>query len=142
MFEKILLPVDLQATSLSARAVSIATDIAAHHGSEITVITVFPDFGMPLVASYFPADAMKKAEKQVCDELKRYIAANFEQPDKIKSHVTSGSPHKSVVKYAKEHATDLLILPARAKDISKVFLGSCSTHVVERAPCTVMVVRP
>ncbi|MCB1800230.1 MAG: universal stress protein [Gammaproteobacteria bacterium] len=142
MFKHILLPVDLQETALSERAVDIATELAKQHGSQITVITVIPDFGMPLVASYFPAEAMEKAKKEVCAELKRYIAARFNGLERINSHVDAGSPHKAIVKYATGHDIDLIIVPARAKDISKVFLGSCSTHVAERAPCTVMVVRP
>lgn len=142
MFKHILLPVDLQETALTERAIDIATDLATHHGARITVITVFPDFGMPMVASFFPADTMKKAEKEVCAELKRFVAGRFSNPEQIKSHVATGSPHKAVVKYAAAHNVDLIVVPARAKDIGKVFLGSCSTYVVERAPCTVMVVRP
>lgn len=142
MFNHILLPVDLQETALSERAVDIATALAKQHGSKITVITVIPDFGMPLVANFFPAEAMENAEKEVCAELKRFIAARFNDLETVSSHVDTGSPHKAIVKYAGGHDIDLIIVPARAKDISKVFLGSCSTYVVERAPCTVMVVRP
>ena len=44
--------------------------------------------------------------------------------------------------HAKKEKVDLIILPATGKDVSKVFLGSSSTHVVERSPCSVLVVRP
>ncbi len=143
MFKEILLPVDLQETALSERAIAIAQDVAEHYDSNITVITVIPDFGLPMVANFFPEDTMKQANKEVCAELKRFVAQHFRQPDKVKTDVRQGSsPHKAVVKYADKHHVDLIIIPSRAKDVSKLFLGSSATHVVERAPCSVMVVRP
>lgn len=143
MFKEILLPVDLQETALSERAISIAQDVAERYDSNITVMTVIPDFGLPLVANFFPDDAMKQATKEVCAELKRFVEQHFRQPDKIKTDVRQGSsPHKAVIKFADKHDIDLIILPSRARDASKLFLGSSATHVVERAPCTVMVVRP
>ena len=124
------------------RATKVAQDIAACYGANISVLTVIPDFGMPMVANYFPEDAMQKAENDVHAELKRFIQAHFEDPSAIRAEVDSGSPHKIIVRHAQKENIDLIILPATAKDISKVFLGSSSTHVVERSPCSVLVVRP
>ena len=142
MFKKILVPLDLQETALSVRATKVAQDIANCYQSSISVLTVIPDFGMPLVANFFPEDAMKQAENEVHAELKRFIAAHFEHPESIRAEVDSGSPHKLIVKHAKKEKIGLIVLPATGKDVSKVFLGSSSTHVVERSPCSVLVVRP
>jgi nucleotide-binding universal stress UspA family protein len=142
MYMSILVPVDLQETALTERAIQVARDIADHYSAAITVLTVIPDFGMPMVANFFPADAMTKARKEVEAELERYVAARFKDASKVRSRVVDGSPHKEIVEYAETHDTDLIVLPARAKDISKVFLGSSSTHVAERAPCSVLIVRP
>ena len=142
MYKKILVPLDLQETALSERATKVAQDIADCYRSSISVLTVIPDFGMPMVANYFPEDAMKRAKKDVQAELKRFIAAHFKDPSAIRSEVDSGSPHKIIVRHAKKEKFDLIILPATGKDVSKVFMGSSSTHVVERSPCSVLVVRP
>lgn len=142
MYKEILLPVDLQETTLSERAAAVAQDYADRYQSGITVLTVIPDFGMPLVANFFPEDAMKQARKEVCAELKRFVSAHFRDPSTIKSEVGQGSPHKITLRYARAHGTDLIIVPARAKDVGKVFLGSSSTAIVERAPCSVLIVRP
>lgn len=142
ILKHILLPLDLQDTALSERAIKVAQDISQQYGADITVLTVIPDFGMPLVANFFPEDTMEHAKKEVRVELKRLIDDKFDQPDKIKSDVLEGSPHKEIVRYAKRHATNLIIVPARATNVGKVFLGSSSTHVVERAPCSVLVIRP
>lgn len=143
MFKEILLPIDLQETQLSQRAVAIAQDLADRYDARITVLTVIPDFGLPIVADYFPEDAMRRARKEVRAELERFVEAHFRDPASVESDVEQGgSPHKVVVKYAQKHHTDLIIVPARAKDVSKIFLGSSTTQVVERAPCSVLVVRP
>lgn len=142
MYKKILVPLDLQETALSVRATTVAQDIANCYQSSISVLTVIPDFGMPLVANFFPEDAMKKAEHEVHAELKRFIKAHFKDPSAIRAEIDSGSPHKIIVRHARKEKVDLIILPATGKDVSKVFLGSSSTHVVERSPCSVLVVRP
>ncbi len=142
MYMNILVPVDLQETALTERAVEVAQDIAEHYSAMITVLTVIPDFGMPLVANFFPEDAMQKAHDEVCNELQRFVKKRFRDPANVQSQVLQGSPHKLIVRYAQDKGTDLIVLPARAKDISKVFLGSSSTHVVERAPCSVLIIRP
>jgi nucleotide-binding universal stress UspA family protein len=141
MYLNILVPVNLQDSKLTDRAITVAQDIAEHYSSSITVMTVIPDFGMPMVASFFPDDAMDKAKKEVAGELERYVGERFREPASVQCRVMDGTPHKVIIAYAESHDTDLIVLPARAKDFSKVFLGSSSTHVVERAPCSVLVVR-
>ena len=142
MYKRILVPLDLQETTLSIRATQVAQDIAGCYKSKISVLTVIPDFGMPLVANFFPEDAMEQAENEVQAELKRFIKAHFKDPSAIRAEVDSGSPHKIIVRHAKKEKIDLIILPATGKDVSKVFMGSSSTHVVERSPCSVLIVRP
>jgi len=142
MFKDILLPVDLQENLASEKAAAVARDFVERCNSKITVMTVIPDFGLPLVAGYFPDDAMQEAKKDVCKELKRFVETHFTVHAVVKTEVCQGSPHKMILRYAQNHSTDLIVLPARAKDVSKIFLGSSSTQVVERAPCSVLVVRP
>ncbi|MET0093553.1 MAG: universal stress protein, partial [Sedimenticola sp.] len=102
MFTKILMPIDLQETDLATRAVQTAIDEARKHGAEIYVLTVIPDFGLPLVASFFPDDAIKDAMKSVARELKKYIKANI--PDDITAHplIADGSPSEIILNQAKK----------------------------------------
>lgn len=141
MFQEILLPIDLEETELTARAITVAQDIAERYRGRITVVTVIPDFSIPLVASYFPADAIEKARADVCGELQRMVQARFHDPASVHCDVGEGSPHRFIVDYARQKNTDLIIMPSRGRDITKVLLGSSTQHVVERAPCSVLVVR-
>ena len=142
MFKQILLPIDLEETELTERAVEIAKDYIERYDSKVTALSVIPDFSMPVVATYFPKDTLKKAHDEICDELTRFIAQRFPDPSKVHCTVGEGSPHKIIVGYAREHEMDLIIMPSRGHDISKVFLGSSTAHVAQRAPCSVLVVRP
>jgi nucleotide-binding universal stress UspA family protein len=141
MFKKILLPIDLQETHLAVKAVKIAIDEARKHSAEIFVMTVMPGFGMPVVASFFPDNAMKKALKEIGVELKRYIAANI--PKDITTHpiITEGNPAERILAQAKTLGADLIIIPSHAQSLSQVFLGSCAARVVEHATCSVMVIK-
>ena len=142
MLKEILLPVDLEETALTERAIGIAQDIADRYGAHITVVTVIPDFSMPLVASYFPDDAIEKARRDVFNELKNLVKRQFSNPDSVKCDVGEGSPHKFVVDYARDKKVDLIVIPSRGHEIKKIFLGSSTNHVVQNAPCSVLVVRP
>jgi len=142
MFNNILLPIDLEETELTERAITIAQDIAERYGSTITVVTVIPDFSMPVVASYFPADAIEKARAEICVEVKKLVEKRFRNPSEIKCDVGEGSPHRFIVEYARDKKMDLIVMPSRGHEISKIFLGSSTAHVVNRAPCSVLVVRP
>lgn len=141
MFKKILLPIDLQETHLATKAVRIAIEEARKHGAKINVMTVMPGFGMPLVATFFPDNAMKKAVKGIGVELKRFIAANFPEEIKTKPIIAEGNPAEMILKEAKEREVDLIIIPSHTKDMEQLFLGSCAAKIVEQAPCTVMVIK-
>ncbi len=142
MFKEILLPVDLQESALSLRATQIAQEFADQYDARITVITVIPNFGMPIVANFFPANTIKNAANEVLSELKRFVAAHFDKPENVSVHVAEGSPHEEILEFAVRHGSDLIIVPARGKNIEKIFLGSSSIQIVEQSKCTVMVVRP
>ena len=60
MYKNILLPVDMEHTAESERALEIAVEEARRSKAHLTVMTVAPGFGSPLVASYFEEGAVKE----------------------------------------------------------------------------------
>ena len=104
-------------------------------------MTVVPGFGMPLVASFFPDDAMQKASKELAAELKKYIAITF--PEGLDTHlvVAEGNPPEKILDQAKTLGVDLIIIPSHAKNVAQILLGSCAARVVDHAECSVMVVK-
>jgi nucleotide-binding universal stress UspA family protein len=143
MFKKILIPVDLQETKLAQRAIEAAVREAQHHAAELHVMTVVPDFGMPLVADFFPNDAMKQAVKKVASALKSYVADNVPKEIKSKATVAEGNAWEQIVRQANKVGADLIVIPPHdRKRLDQILLGSCAAKVLEHAHCSVLVIRP
>ena len=53
MYKNILFPVDLEHTKEAEKSLKITVEEAQRSKAKITVMTVAPGFGMPLVASFF-----------------------------------------------------------------------------------------
>jgi universal stress protein F len=142
MYKHILLPVDLEKNQLLDRAIAMAEDLAGHYGARLSALTVIPDFNSSLVASFFPDDAMTKAHREIQGELRTFINGHFRSPDTVHAHVAEGTTRKAIVDFVKCNAVDLIVIPARKRDLSKLLLGSNCDYVVDHAPCTVIVVKP
>jgi universal stress protein F len=141
MFQRILMPIDLQETHLAIKAVGIATDEARKHGAEIYVLSVMPGFSMPLVASFFPDDAREEAMREVAKQLKVYIETNFPPDLTIHPLIAEGHPAENILEQADKIGADLIVIPSHTQTIEQVLLGSCAARVVNHATCSVMVVK-
>lgn len=142
MYKQILLPIDLEENHLLDRAIAMAEDLVGHYGAQLSVVTVIPDFNSPLVASFFPQDALSKAHHERKAELKAFIDRHFKDPEAVQAHVVEGTTRKAIVEFIKRNPVDLVVMPARKRDLGKILLGSNCDYVVDHAPCTVIVVKP
>ncbi|MFQ5935597.1 MAG: universal stress protein [Acidiferrobacterales bacterium] len=142
LFKKILVPVDLEETAFADRAVGTAVEVARHQQAELHVMTVLPGFRMPLVASFFPPDAMQRAVKEVTKELQNYVAKRVPNDVSVTYTVAEGTHYEEILAEAKRIKADLIVLHSQVrKHVEKVLLGSCAQKVVEHAPCSVWLLR-
>lgn len=141
MFRKILMPIDLQDSILAEKAINIAVKETREENGELYVLSVVPGFGLPIVASFFPDNAMEDAKKTVAAELRAYIKSNF--PDDITIHpkIAEGNAAEMVLSLAEKYAIDLIIIPSHTQDLKRRMLGSCATNVILHAECPVIVVK-
>ncbi len=56
-------------------------------------------------------------------------------------HVRAGNPSQVIVAIAKEIAADLVLIASHRDDVLDRVFGSVVDHVVQRAPCSVLVLR-
>lgn len=64
----------------------------------------------------------------------------LEEVDLEKVHIRDEEPHRGILRYAREHSIDLILLPAHSPgDFPPGTLGETTRHVLEQAPCPVMV---
>ena len=142
MIKTILLSVSLEETALAKKATEIAQHFIKNNQAELHVISVTPDFGMPIVASFFPDDTLKKANTALAKQLIEYIESHFPDNTPYKAKVAEGKPVNAIIAHADKIKADLIIVPAHDENsIDTMLMGSTASKLAERAHCSVMVVR-
>jgi nucleotide-binding universal stress UspA family protein len=131
----------MEHTAESAIALAIALEEARRSNATLTIMTVAPGFGMPIVASYFDEDAVKGALKEVARHLKKYIDDNIPEGIETNAVVVEGNPAELILKQAQEDNTDLIVMASHNSQIENLLLGSCAAKVVRHSHCTVTVVK-
>ena len=141
MFSKILVPVDLSTENMTAKLCETANDLATKYGSEVKLFTVMPDYGMPLVASYFPEGAQQKLKSEMKQKLVDIADKYFSVP--VECNLTQGKRRAAILKAIEDENPDLVMMGCRRKKSrrNQRLLGATGTVVSDRAGCSVMVVR-
>ncbi|MBB3523204.1 universal stress protein [Rhizobium sp. BK456] len=92
--------------------------------------------GLPLSAAPddWAVDVMAAAESRLSEALR-----STNTPALI--HVRAGNPSQVIIAMAKEIAADLVVIASHRDDVLDRVFGSVVDHVVQRAPCSVLVLR-
>ena len=62
--------------------------------------------------------------------------------DKLQIEVSIGNPSAEIVKYAKETATELIVMPSHGhKGIGQLLLGSVAERVIRLSDCPVLILK-
>ncbi|MCP4876262.1 MAG: universal stress protein [Gammaproteobacteria bacterium] len=141
MHNNILFPVDLEHTAEAEKALKIAIGEAQRSAAKMTVMTVAPGFGTPLVASFFDEETVRNALKEVARHLKQYIADNVPDDIEVNAVVAEGNPAELILKQAQDDDIDLIVIASHNSQIENLLLGSCAAKVVRHSHCSVTVVK-
>jgi nucleotide-binding universal stress UspA family protein len=86
---------------------------------------------------------MLHPEPAAQEELDRLEVPGAEQVRQVVREVQSGPPFVEIVRYAKEHDVDLIVMGTHGRTgIAHALIGSVAEKVVRKAPCPVLTVRP
>jgi nucleotide-binding universal stress UspA family protein len=141
MYKEILLPIDLNSIDSQGKAVETAIGLAQAFGSRVHVQTIVPDFGLPLVASYFPEGFESKALENANQALHDFVKRSF-PPDVTVQHIVShGSIYQEILRCAKEVGAELIVMASHRPDIEDYLIGPNASRVTRHADCSVLVVR-
>jgi nucleotide-binding universal stress UspA family protein len=142
MYHKILLPLDLNEELSWKKALPTALTLCRTFGASLHVLTVLPDYRMPLVGSYFPKDFAKKAHQAVSDAQHQFIQEHVPDDIKVQSVIVNGSPWEAIIKAAKKLEVDLIVMASHNKrKFADYVLGPNAEHVVHHSKMSVMIVR-
>ncbi len=140
MFNKILVPIDIQRVAASTKILNVAEQFAQQFGSAVHVTTVMPGYGMPIVATYFPADAKATAKREIEAKLESMVVGKFS--GKVTTSVSEGKRAEEILKTAKRRKSDLILIGCHKHGkLEDSILGSCGTKIAQRATCSVIVLR-
>ncbi|MFC7233942.1 universal stress protein [Halosegnis marinus] len=103
-------------------------------------------YGVPIeggTAGYLDSwERSVREDAEASFEAARETAAERDFAGEIHSHVETGPPARTVVRFAEEHGADYVVMGSHGRSgASRILLGSVAEGVVRRAPCPVLVVR-
>ncbi len=92
-------------------------------------------------------DVKRERINSLCRRLEKQL--DFMVPEECQAssppHATvlTGEPYRELIRYAKEHHIDMIVLGVRGHTLwEKLMVGSTTDRVIREAPCPVLVVRP
>lgn len=132
-FSKILIPIDFSERCLGAARFSIP--LAERFQSEITLLHVEPPPEAPPAGDpEWYEERQARAEKQLRD----FLPAAFSHLDVKRVMRLGGDVADEIVKYAREHGSDLIMMPTRGfGPFRRFLLGSVTAKVLHDTECPV-----
>ena len=138
---RILVPIDF--SECSKKALLYALPLAKEHQAALTLLYVVPPaYGAGEYGGidYAQLEASMKESGQ--RQLAELVAEEVSCEVYADTLVRVGSPAQQIVETASTLAADIIVISTHGRTgLKHVFLGSVAEHVVQRAPCPVLVVR-
>ena len=104
-------------------------------------MTVVPDFGMNIVAQYFPKGYEKEVNQKALEQLKAFVKEHVPRDITVKHAVSEGSIYETILSVAQQTNADLIIMQSLRPELKDYLLGPNAARVVRHAQCSVLVVR-
>jgi len=84
-------------------------------------------------------DLVQAAQKQMEGFIAEYLA---DTPFPVTGSVVAGRPFMEIIRYARDHDVDLIVIATHGRTgLKHVLLGSVAEKVVRKAPCPVLSIR-
>ena len=127
--KNILMPTDL--SDYAGYALDYAREFAAAYGADLHLLHVLDLHWLGSGAVI--ANALPQYQRDRQAQLNA-VKSEIEGID-VKATVNTGVPHAAIVRYARDHDIDLIVLASHGrKGISHALIGSVAEKVVQMAP--------
>ncbi len=141
MFDKILVPVDLNDPTIAECAISVARELTKLSGGSVRFVHVIDSAVIVAPMLYLPPvdfNLLAEEQKKALVELTKTINMPAER---VSSEVRMGGVYPEVLAAAAEWKADLIIIGAHRPSMATYLLGSSATAIVRHATCPVLVMR-
>jgi nucleotide-binding universal stress UspA family protein len=90
-----------------------------------------------------PPDYPQHLERVAREQLEKLLPLEWRKQHSVALTCVHGTPFLEIVRYAKEHQMDLIVMGTHGRGvIAHMLMGSVAEKVVRKAPCPVLTVRP
>ncbi|MFP7571086.1 universal stress protein [Marivita sp. S2033] len=138
MFDILLVPVDISLPDEAQKLLKNAKVFADKWDSDVHVVSVIPNVGMPIVGSYMEDGFEEKAKSEAESELSRQIETSGIT---AKSYVLKGTVYDRVIALANSLNVDLIMIGAHQPQLKDYLLGSNAARLVRHSAKSVLVLR-
>jgi len=142
---RILLATDFSPNAREATKYACA--LATKFDAELHLLYVFEEFtgstyaiGVPFPP---PHSRIEEHKQQVAESLIELIDVDWRARHAIVRATREGHPFVEIIRYAKGHAIDLIVMGTHGRTgIPHLLMGSVAENVVRKSSCPVLTVRP
>jgi len=140
MFDKILLPIDINHPESWDKALPAAKQCAGGHGS-IHLLGIVHDLGSAVVSSFLPADFEKTAMEDLKAQLAK-LATEKLGGARVDVHVAHGHVPEAILRVADQIGADLIVMASHPpNELKTLLIGSNADRVVRHSPIPVLTIR-
>jgi nucleotide-binding universal stress UspA family protein len=141
MYKNILFPIDISEESSWKIALTTVLELAQAFKPTVHVLSVVPEYGMRVIAQFFPENAEDMLIKNATEALHQFTKHHI--PDAIDTRhiVTQGTVYEAILNIADHCSADVIVMAASRPKLQNYLLGSNTAHVVRHASRSVLVVR-
>ncbi len=141
MFQKILVPMDIDYPKICKAVYDNAFEIASRNNAQIKIVSVMPGFSMPMVASVVTDEVKKEARDHFEKALYAFIQENC-SPEHVSCSVLVGKHYEEILKVADSWPSDLIIVyHNHRRRVNEAFSDTCARKIVTHAKCSVLRLR-
>lgn len=141
MFDKVLLPIDLNHQASWEKALPMGLKLSGSNGT-LYLLGIVHDLGAAAIASYLPDGFEERALQKMKADLDAFIAEKLPAGTKAEAHVGHGHVPEHILSAAKDLDVDVIVMASHPPDELMTFLvGSHADRVVRHADRPVLVVR-
>lgn len=141
MYKDILFPIDLNHDSSWVDVLPSVVEYCRAFQARLHVVTVVPDFGMPLVGGYFPKNFGNKMLEETSQRLHELVKQHVPADVPVQHIVAEGVVYKEIIRVAREIGADLIIMASHRPELGDFLVGPNAERVARHFEKSVLLVR-
>jgi nucleotide-binding universal stress UspA family protein len=143
-FKRILFPTDF--SEVTDDVIPIVVEMTKHYNAKLYVLHIMHDIAQA-TGWYVPHMSVDELYKDMGEaakkELERCCLEELRSYKDIERVVLRGEPTEEILKFAREHSVDLIIMGTHSRrGLDKILFGNTAERVLMNSKCPVLTVGP